>query len=201
MRFARITSLVLCTALTIGGQVVDHRPASHQSPRLELRLFAAKPSIRPGERLKLRVELWNVGAEDVIIAQNLGSSFGNSSLSFVLGSDHGGDSSSAVGDNLPDFTEPDFERTFVTNWLTLNKSHFYGTYVYMDPVYFPHLREPGRYGIQALYLSRGISATPGWNGSFLKQTDIDKLPLATFQGTLTSNEVDIQVTASRHRPD
>lgn len=201
MRFSWITSLVFCIALTVRGQVVDRSAASHQIPKLELRLFAVKPSIRSGDRLKLRVELWNVGTEDVIVAQNLGSTFGNSALSFILETGLEGESFSAVGDRFPEPSEPDFEQTFVTNWLTLNKNHFYGTYVDMDPIEFPHLRKSGRYRVHAQYYSRGISSTPGWNGSFLKQADVDKLPLSAFQGTLNSNDVIIRVTAGRQVPD
>jgi hypothetical protein len=185
----------------LSGQVVDDGTGSHHAPQLKLRLFAAKSSIRSGEQLKIRVELWNLGTEDVIVAQNLGSTFGNSTLSFILDTGHGGESFSAVGDRLPESTEPDFERTFVTNWLTLNKNHFYGTYVSMDPIEFPHLRKLGRYRVHAQYYSRGISSTPGWNGSFLKQADVDKLPLTAFQGTLDSNDISIQVTAGRQAPD
>ena len=135
----------------LSGQVVKHISESHQAPQLKLRLFAAKPSIRSGEELKIRVELWNLGAEDVIVAQNLGSTFGNSALSFILETDGGEESFSAIGDRFPESAEPDFERTFVTNWLTLNKNHFYGTHVSMDPIEFPHLRKPGRYRVHAQY--------------------------------------------------
>jgi hypothetical protein len=42
---------------------------------------------------------------------------------------------------------------------------------------------------------------PGWNGSFLKQADIDKLPIKAFAGTLDPNYLDIQVTGRKHLPD
>lgn len=200
MRVARVALLVFCIAFTVGGQVVN-RAEDHQTSQLELRLFAVKPSIRSGEPLKLRVELWNVGTEDVIVAQNLNSTFGNSTMSMVLQAGLVEESHGDVADRFPSPDEPDFERTFVTNWLTLNKNHFYGTYVYMDPIEFPHLRKRGRYRIHAQYFSRGISSTPGWNGGFLRQADVDKLPLRAFKGTLNSNDVSIQVTAGMKNLD
>jgi len=194
-----ITSLVFCICIgpRTSGQGADHGVTNHPIPKLELRLFAVKESIRSGERLKLRAELWNVGTEDVIVAQRLDSTFGNSALTLLLFAHNGVESFGAIGDRIPENIEPDFEQTFVTNWLTLNKNHFYGTYVYMDPIEFPHLRKPGRYQIHAQYSSRGISSTPAWNGSFLKQADIEKLPIAVFEGTLDSNDVSIQVSAGK----
>jgi hypothetical protein len=192
MRFALAVSLAFVSGVSASAQAQGHKTPSHSSPKLELRLFATKSTIRPGEQLKFRVELWNVGTEDVIIAQNLDSTFGNSALSLILQTGSGGEWHGDVGDRIPEPGEPDFEEAFLTNWLTLNKKHFYGTYVYMDPIDFPHLRKPGRYQISAQYYSRGISSTPGWNGAFLRQADIDKLPLAAFQGTINSNVVTIR---------
>jgi len=97
-----------------------------------------------------------------------------------------------IADSIPE-PDPDFEKTFVTNWLTLNKAHYYGTLVEMDPVEFPQLRKVGHYTVGAEYYSRGISSTPGWNGGYLKQEDIDKLPLKAWKGTIDSNFVTIQV--------
>jgi hypothetical protein len=97
-----------------------------------------------------------------------------------------------VADGIPT-PNPDFEETFVKNWLTLNGGHFYGTYTYMDPIDFHHLRQPGHYSVRAEYYSRGISSTPPWNGGYLKQEDINRLPFAILKGTFQSNTVKIEV--------
>ena len=198
MRPALSASLAFFTVLGANAQAQSQKTTNHTSPKLELKLIATKPAIQPGEQLKLRVELWNVGTEDVIIAQNLDSTFGNSALDLILTGQGVGESVGAVGDRFPETGEPDFEKTFVTNWLTLNKKHFYGTHIYMDPIDFPHLRKPGQYQVSAQYYSRGISSTPGWNGSFLKQADIDKLPLIAFEGAITSNNISIHVATRRN---
>ena len=99
---------------------------------------------------------------------------------------------------FPD-SNPDLATTFVTNWLTLNKAHYYGTYVYMDPGDFPRLRVPGHYRVRAEYSSRGISSVPGWNGAYLKQEDLDKLPFKAWKGTTDSNFVRIQVNPRAKR--
>jgi len=65
----------------------------------------------------------------------------------------------------------------------------------MDPIEFPQLRKPGIYRIRAEYSSRGISSVPGWNGGWLKQEDVDKLPLKAWNGTINSNFASIQVIA------
>jgi hypothetical protein len=173
---------------------VGYRAAPADSTaKIEVRLAPEKTVIIPGETLKLKVEIWNVGADDILIAQKVDATFGNSVLRLFLETGSKRETSRGlIADGIPE-PDPDFEKTFVTNWLTLNKAHFYGTYVDMDPIEFPELRKTGRYKVGAEYFSRGISSTPGWNGGCLKQADIDKLPFKAWQGTIDSNLVTIQV--------
>ena len=165
-------------------------------PRIELKLAPEKSSIITGDTLKLKVEIWNTGSDDIIIAQNVDATYGNSDLELFLevGSTLQGPNLHGVGDGLPD-PNPDLAKTFVKNWLTLNKAHFYGTYVYMDPITYPQLRQPGFYRVRAKYYSRGISSVPGWNGGWLKQEDIEKLPFKAWQGSADSNFVSVKVSA------
>ena len=177
MRFAPVALVALLSPIIASSQTAHPQSASDSSdstPKVELKLIPEKTTIRAGGRLRLRVELRNVGTNDVIIAQKLDAMFGNSELRFFL--EYGSKREEGPGmaaDSIP-APNPDFEKTFVTNWLTLNRGHFYGTYVDIDPIDFPRLRKPGRYKIGALYDSRGISSTPGWNGGYLKQEDVDK---------------------------
>jgi hypothetical protein len=62
---------------------------------------------------------------------------------------------------------------------------------------FPHLRKPGAYRVGSEYSSRGISSTPGWNGGYPKQADVDRLPFTALKGTIQSNIVKIQVAARK----
>jgi hypothetical protein len=196
MRFALLALAAIFSAVIAIPRAVHPKQANDSSdstPKIELKLIPEKTTIRAGETLKLRVELCNVGTNDVIIAQNVDAMFGNSRLEFFL--EHGSvreRGPGMVADGIPE-ADPDFEKTFVTNWLTLNRGHFYGTYVEIDPISFPTLRKPGRYKIGAHYESRGISSTPLPNGGYLKQEDVDKLPLTAFEGTVDSNVVRIQV--------
>jgi hypothetical protein len=57
-----------------------------------------------------------------------------------------------IAERIPE-PDPNFEKMFVTNWLTLNKSHYYGTLVGMDPIEFPGLRKTGHYTVGAEYLA------------------------------------------------
>ncbi len=178
-------------ALTL--QAGNPQNPRNSSPKIEVKLIPEKSAISPGETLNLKVEIWNVGADDIFIAQNINATFGNSILRLFVkvGSKREGPTG-LIADSIPE-PDPDFEKTFVTNWLTLNKAHYYGTLVEMDPVEFPQLRKVGHYTVGAEYYSRGISSTPGWNGGYLKQEDIDKLPLKAWKGTIDSNFVTIQV--------
>jgi len=197
MRFALVALVALLSPIIVSAQTAHPQSASDSTPKIELKLIPEKTTIRSGQRLKLRVELWNVGANDVIIAQNIDETFGNSELRLFLETGSLRDNQPGmVADGIPE-PNPDFEKTFVTNWLTLNRAHFYGTYVYMDPIEFPRLRKPGHYRVGAEYYSRGISLTAGWNGGYLKQEDVEKLPLPALKGIITSNIVKIQVSPKK----
>lgn len=200
MRFILLALMAVLSSIPAWPQTVNLRSRAKSTPKIELRLIPEKRAIHPGETLKLRVEVWNVGDSDVIIAQNVDATYGNSELTLILQSGSAREvSRGIIADSIPE-PNPDFEQSFVTNWLTLNRAHFYGTYVHMGPIDFPHLRRPGYYKVSAEYYSRGISSTSGWNGGYLKQEDVDKLPLMDLKGALTSNVVPIQVTPSPQPP-
>ena len=184
--------VIVLTTISI-SPVASPQRNGNSTPELELKLAPESASLRQGEQLKLRIEIRNIGSEDIIIAQNIDARFGNSTLHLRLeGNSIREDESGMAADGIPE-ANPDFEKTFVTNWLTLNRGHFYGTYIYIDPIEFPHLRQTGHYRVTAEYWSRGISSTPGWNGGYLKQQDVDNLPVRAFEGTLVSNVVSVQV--------
>ena len=195
MRFALVALVTLLSPILATTQTGNPRSTAESSPRIEIKLIPEKSVIRTGETLKFNVEIWNVGTADIIIAQNIDATFGNSDLELFLevGSTLQGAAMHGVGDAIPD-PNPDLAITFVKNWLTLNKSHYYGTYVDMDPIDFPQLRKPGRYRIRAKYSSRGINSVPAWNGGWLKPEDIEKLPFKAWKGTADSNFVSVQVS-------
>lgn len=199
MRFALVILLVVFCPMAASAQDINPSSTHKSAPNVELKLIPETATIRPGERLKLRVELWNVGSDDVIIAQKVDATFGNSQLQLFLEAGSLREAGRGmVADGIPE-PNPDFEKTFVTNWLTLNRGHFYGTYVYLDPIDFPHLLKEGHYRVRAEYYSRGISSTPGWNGGYLRQEDLDKLPLQSLTGTIDSNVVRIRVGPGKLR--
>src|ERR1700751_6376008 len=121
MRLALATSLsfFLPLAATTTG-VTNSQTSKKSSSNIEVKLMVEKSVIRPGETLKLRLEIWNVGTEDIIIPQDIGATFGNSALELFLevGGMLQGPNGNSVGDGIPE-PNPDFEKTFVTNWLTL----------------------------------------------------------------------------------
>jgi len=195
MRFAFVALVTLLSPILATKQTGNPRSPGESSPRIEVKLIPEKSVIRPGETLKFKVEIWNVGTDDIIIAQNIDRTFGNSDLELFLevGSALQGSQMHSVADSIPE-SNPDFAKTFITNWLTLNKAHCYGTYVYMDPIDFPQLRKPGHYRVRAEYSSRGISSVPGWNGGYLKEEDIAKLPFSAWKGTVNSNFASVHVS-------
>jgi hypothetical protein len=201
MRLVLVMSLNLLLPIVASTGIAKSQTPKESSPDIEVKLIAGKSVIRPGETVKLKVEIWNVGADDIIIAQNIGATFGNSALELFLEMDSilQGPNTHSVGDNIPE-SNPDLAKMFATNWLTLNKAHYYGTFVYMEPIDFPELRKPGHYRVRAEYRSRGIPSVPVWNGGWLKQEDIAKLPFNAWKGTANSNFVNIQVGGPTKKP-
>ncbi len=181
-------------AALLSPVIVNSSRPQESSDRVEVRLVAEKSVIRPGQRLKLRVEIWNVGTNDVIIAQHIDYPYRNAVLELFLevGSQMHRSITGMAVDSIPE-SNPDLAATFINNWLTLRKNHCYGTFVYMDPMDFPQLRKPGRYRVRARYSSRGISSTGAWDAARLNQEDLDKLPFKPWSGTIESNFVRIQV--------
>src|SRR5277367_4287146 len=99
---------------------------SDPAPKIELRISPETATVRAGGLLRLRVELWNAGTESVIVAQNVNQTFGNSELRLFLEKGQTVDASPGmVADFLPQ-PYPGFEKTFLSNWLTLDPGHFYG---------------------------------------------------------------------------
>jgi hypothetical protein len=193
MRYSLAVLFAPLSLIALTLQTGNPQNPTDSSPKIEVKLIPEKSAISPGETLKLKVEIWNVGADDIFIAQNINATFGNSILRLFVkvGSKREGPTG-LIADSIPE-PDPNFEKTFVTNWLTLNKAHYYGTLVEMDPIEFPQLRKAGHWTVGAEYYSRGISSTPGWNGGYLKQEDIDKLPLKAWKGKIDSNFVTVQV--------
>jgi hypothetical protein len=200
MRLALAVLVTLLSPIVEGAVIANSSGPQESSEKIEVRLVQEKSVIRSGETLKLQVEIWNVGTNDVIIAQNIDEPYWNAvlELSLEVGSQLHGPAAGMAADAIPE-SNPDLAKTFIDNWLTLRRNHCYGTFVYMDPMDFPQLRKPGHYRVRARYSSRGISSIGAWNAARLNQEDIDKLPFKPWNGTVESNFVGIQVRPQMKR--
>jgi hypothetical protein len=188
--------LVFGVVLTLLLPFVADSSGPQESPQqIEVRLIPGESVIHPGDRLGIKVEIWNVGLGNVIIPQNLSPVYMNSALKLYLETSSGFQGSNAAGavDGFPNL-HPDVTKTFVTTWLTLREGHYYGTVVYMDPREYPQLRKLGHYRVKAEYISGGISSAFASNGARLNQEDIERLPFKAWAGTVYSNLLRIQVS-------
>ena len=79
--------------------------AKDSPPNIAIKLMIEKNVIQPGETLKLKVEIWNVGTDDIFIAQNIEATSGNSDLELFLevGSVLKGSSEHVIGDRISGF--------------------------------------------------------------------------------------------------
>jgi hypothetical protein len=175
--FVTIFVMALLVTSTAPQENVSSNTQGEPSLQIEVKLIPLKQVIRQGETLKLKVEIWNVGNQDILIAQNIAGIYFNAGMRMYLeeGGHLQGSQELGTVDAIPQ-SNPDPIKTFVTNWLTLRKDHYYGTYVYMDPEAFPQLQKPGHYRVKGEYISGGISPNSAWNAARLNAEDIEKLP-------------------------
>jgi hypothetical protein len=83
MRSALVALAILLCHTTASAQNKESQ-SPPSLPKVVLRILPESTTIRAGERLKLRVELWNLGPNDLIVAQDLDATFGNSQLLLFL---------------------------------------------------------------------------------------------------------------------
>ena len=169
--------------------------------QIEVRLIPTKKSIKVGEVLHVRVEIWNVGSKPLFIEKAIYELCGPTSpLSFSL----------ELGPPIKPQTGPGFScavdcaynakdsfaRRLLFRWTTLPPGDFYGTVVAIHPNSFPQLNTPGRWRLRGTYKSIGnLSSSPCWDLAPTPDNEeqIRGLPYEAWQGEVDTNTVWIEV--------
>jgi len=166
---------------------------------IEVRLIPKKKSIRVGEPLEVRVEIWNISRQTFFIEKAIYEMCGPSPLSLRL--ELGPPMKPQIGHGCASDClwrpEDGFARRLVMGWTSLPGGNFYGTVVSMYPDEFPQLNKPGRWRLRGTYKPAGdlsaevscLDAAPIPNNKEL----IDNLPYKPWQGHADTNSVWIEV--------
>jgi len=102
-------------ALTL--QAGNPQNPRNSSPKIEVKLIPEKSAISPGETLNLKVEIWNVGADDIFIAQISRHLRQFDSAAVVkVGSKREGPTG-LIADSIRNLTRTVEKTVVVTNWL------------------------------------------------------------------------------------
>jgi hypothetical protein len=201
--YSPLMTTVVTSLLTLGV----FQPFALGSPQkqdtkgkqIEVRLVPYKKSIRVGEILEVRVEIWNLGSHPLFIEKAIYEPCGPSSplsLRLELGppikpqEGHGCASDCVYG------TKDSFARRLVNRWTSLPAKNFYGTTVAMDPDTFPELKTPGRWRMRGTYKPSGdLSSEMCFDTAPLpdEKEQIKALPYEAWQGETDTNTVWIEV--------
>jgi hypothetical protein len=173
-------------------------PQDAESKQIEVRLIPKKKSIKVGEVLEVRVEIWNVGSTPLFIEKAIYDLCIPSPLSLRL--ELGPPMKpQAVGGCASDCIyngKDSFAKRLVYRWTTLPSGDFYGTVVSMHPDSFPQLNTPGRWPLHGTYKSIGnLSSSPCWDMAPIPDNEdqIKGLPYEAWQGEVDTNTVWIEV--------
>ena len=163
------------------------------NPQLEVKLSTNTKTVRVGDSLEVRVEVWNIGHEGLFISENIFNLCIASPLSIVLV----GNSPVKVGrsqcaaDCVYKLNE-DFTAALVERWLVLPAGHFYGTVIRLDSMSFPELQTIGRWCLKGKYGSTGLSSS-ACSQTLRSPEKTDKLPYRAWEGMVDTNSIWVDV--------
>jgi hypothetical protein len=169
--------------------------------QIEVRLIPKKKSIKVGEVLEVRVEIWNVGSEPLFIEKDIYTLCGQPaplSLRLELGPPIKPLFGLGVGcaaDCLYN-AKDSFARRLVYRWTVLPAGDFYGTVISMHLESFQQLNTPGRWRLGGTYKSIGnLSSSHCWDTAPIPDNEeqIKGLPYEAWQGEVDTNTVRIEV--------
>lgn len=194
--------VVVALFLTLGMS----RPLAFGNPQTQdaegkqigVRLIPEKRSIKVGEVLRVRVEIWNVGFKPLFIEKSIYDLCGPSPLSLRLES--GPPMKPQAGHGCASdciYTAKDsFASRLLYFWTSLPEGDFYGTVVAMQPEVFPQLKTPGRWRLRGTYKSvGGLSSSHCFDSAPIADNEeqIKGLPYEAWQGEVDTNTVWIEV--------
>ncbi len=187
--------LLVLFCLTAG--FASSQGSDNVNKQIEVRISPQSKVVRVGEPLEVRVEVWNVGSEQLFIEKDIYAPCADSSLSFRIDS---GPPIRATGPgagcaaDCADDKKDSFASHLVKLCIPLPAGHFYGTVVRLPPYLFPQLQTPGHWRLQGKYSSNGN--LPSSRCVFQVSSDPEQtamLPYKAWHGVEDTNAVWVEV--------
>jgi hypothetical protein len=197
---AQILTLGVFQPLLFG----DPQTQDTESKQIEVKIIPTKKSIRVGDVLKVRVEIWNVSSKTYFIEKAIYEMCGPiSPLSFRL--DLGPPMKPQTGPGEAcaadcGYTAKDsFAERLVDRWISLPPGNFYGKEVALYPAIFPQLKTPGRWRLSGIYKSMGdLSSSHCFDTAPIPdiKEQIKGLHSEAWQGWVDANTAWIEVVSA-----
>ncbi len=196
-RFAIYVSLSSCLAAAGPFRAANPQEPNQIDNQIEVRISPATKTVTVGEQLEVRVEIRNIGNQQLLIDKNVFEWCDASPLSLYLELGPPLKPSVGTGCAADCFWKPgeSLANRVVESWIPLPVGHFYGATVRMDQSFFPQLQTPGRWQLRGRYRSDGASSSSAclrWDPE-----EAAKLPYKAWKGAVDTNVVWIEVV--RHR--
>ena len=173
--------------------------------QIEVRLLPRTKSIRVGDSLDVRVEIWNVSSHPFFIKKAIYEPCGPSSplsLRLELGPPLKSQKGIACAGDCLEGSD-NFTTKMVNRWISLPPKTFYGTVLRMDPDFFPQLKTPGRWRLGGAYKSIGGLSSTSCLGPYPSPEEtrqISALPYAAWEGEVETNSVWVEVLRGSPSP-
>jgi hypothetical protein len=194
-----VVALILAHGGFQPSAVGDPRTQDTTGKQIKVRLVPKKKSIKVGEVLEVRVEIWNVGSSTVFIEKAIYELCGPTSplsLRLELGPPMKPQAVFVCAADCIYNAEDSFASRLVYRWTTLPPGDFYGAVVAMHPDSFPQLNTPGRWRLRGTYKSvHGLLWSPCADLAPVPDNEeqIKGLPYQAWQGEVDTNTVWIEV--------
>lgn len=168
---------------------------------IEVRLSPVQGRYQVGDPINIKVEICNKGRTGVFVGNSIpeiADWIYNLRLTVV-------DSQGRVSPSMtasPPFVSPKysseaFSSALIRRWLVLYPGYYLGRTITIDSTTFQFLRHAGQYKISGVYSSQGMDA-PLYYNPLSKETDsIQKLAYPQWKGTLTTNEISVEIINRR----
>ncbi len=191
-----------CMILWAHASQAQNLAAGDVKPKVSVRISVERMRLRLGEDVKLHVEIWNEGDQDIFVFKKIDDTFSNAlatiHLTMYQGDQVVGPTMAAVSDSFSSERSvyPPLVSELPRYWIALPPKCFYGRELVMKSTWFEKLRVPGKYRIQGKYSSRGFLAQDVNNTLAHYAQELKELPYEAWVGSVETNSVLIEVTGT-----
>ncbi len=191
-----------CMILWAHASQAQNLAAGDVKPKVSVRISVERMRLRLGEDVKLHVEIWNEGDQDIFVFKKIDDTFSNAlatiHLTMYQGDQVVGPTMAAVSDSFSSERSvyPPLVSELPRYWIALPPKCFYGRELVMKSTWFEKLRVPGKYRIQGKYSSRGFLAQDVNNPLAHYAQELKELPYEAWVGSVETNSVLIEVTGT-----